>query len=136
MELNQRDVKEAWNVFSAKCNEAIEQFVPLIKPRKYKKAPYMTSETKLFINKRERLYNICRRTGRIIDHDNYKKIRNQVNAMIRRDKMADSKKKRSLNNVFWNRYVKSKQQVKPKILQLKQDGGGQTTGGKRTVWIV
>ena len=45
MELNQRDVEETWNVFSAKCNEAIEQFMLLIKPRKQKKAPYMTSET-------------------------------------------------------------------------------------------
>ena len=60
VELNQRDVEEAWNVFSAKCNEAIEQFVSLIKPRKQKKAPYMTSETKYFINKREKLYNIYR----------------------------------------------------------------------------
>ena len=73
MKLNQRDVEEAWNMFSAKCNEAIEQFVPLTKPHKQKKAPYITSETKHFINKRERLYNIYRRTGRKLDHDNYKK---------------------------------------------------------------
>ena len=87
MQLNQRDVEEAWNVFSDKCNEAIEQFVTLIKPRKQKKATNMTSERKYFINKRERLYNIYRRTGRIINQDNYKKIRNQVSAMIHSDKM-------------------------------------------------
>ena len=53
VELNQRDIEEAWNVLSAKCNKAIDQFVPMIKP-----APYMISDTKHFINKRERLFNI------------------------------------------------------------------------------
>ena len=58
VELNERVVEEPWNVFSAKCNEAIDQFMPLIKPRKKTNAPYITYETKHFINKRERLYNI------------------------------------------------------------------------------
>ena len=133
-ELNQRDVKETWNVFSTKCNEAIEQFMWVIKPRKKKKAPYMTSETKHFINKHERLYNIYniyRRTGRIIDHDNHKK---PVSAMIRRNKLLDSQKKITsfvTNKKEFSRYVTSKQQVKPKIQQLKKDDGRQTDNDKQ-----
>ena len=89
----------------------------------------MTSETKHFINKREKLYNICRRTERILNHDNYKKIRNQVSAMIRRNKIVDSKKKITsfgTNKKAFYRNVNSKQQVRHKIQQLKKDGGGQT----------
>jgi hypothetical protein len=135
VELDGRDPEEAWSILSTECSKAIDRFIPLTKPRKKKKAPYMTAETKDLINKREGLYAIYKRTGRIIDHDSYKKIRNKVSAMIRRDKFMDSKKIiKSIgdNKKAFYRYVKSRQQVKPRLQQLKMSGGGLTENDEQS----
>ena len=131
--LNSKDVEESWKIIRNIYEDSVQRFTPVIKHRNKKKLPFMKKETKKLINKRERLFRVYSRTRRELDFEKYKKIRNEVTAAIRRDKLQDISKKCELfksNKKAFYGYVKSKQSSRQSVIQLKTVDGQLTNDQK------
>ena len=81
------------------------------------------------INKRERLFRDYTKTGRDLDFEKYKKVRNAVNSAIRREKQEDMNKRcrtyRDNKKAFFS-FVRSKQKTTKKILHVRATDGSMT----------
>lgn len=79
-------VGEAWTIFRERFDGLIEKYVPVKKQRRRKKSEWLTRETRKKIKERDRAwkrYVTFESSNRFRD---YKKIRNTVTHLVRRDK--------------------------------------------------
>jgi len=127
--LDGNSVQEMWNQIKSCYNSVVHEHVPLVRTRNKKKLSFLSNETKKMINKRERLFRIYCKTKRGIDFDKYRKIRNRVNAAIRKEKLKDEERKCQVfktNKKAFYGYVKSKQKVTSRNLRVHTANGSVT----------
>ena len=120
--LDNKNVEESWELIKQKCLQAEDATVPTVINSKKRKLHFLSKDTKKLICKRVKAYKNYRQLRRQIDYDKYKKIRNEVNRAIRREKEQDLNRKlatfKSNKKAFYG-FVRSKQKVRHRITQLK-----------------
>ena len=89
--LHNTNVEESWQLIKQKCLQAEDAAVPTVIKSNKKKLHFLSKATKKLIHKRDKAYKSYRLLKRQIDYDKYKKIRNEVNRAIRREKEQDLK---------------------------------------------
>jgi len=110
-------------------NSVVQEYVPLVRTRNKRKFCFLSNKTKKMINKRERLFRRYCKTRRGIDFDKYRKIRNRVNAAIRKEKLEEEERKCQVfktNKKAFYGYVKSKQKVTSRNLRVHTVNGSVT----------
>ena len=122
-ELSGKSVQEIWNFIRDKYNEAVEKFVPVVGSKRKMKSNFMSSETLKLIKERNRLFGIYKKTNLTTDYTRYKEVRNRVVSMIRHDKEKLTQELVSnfkQNPKAFYGFVRSKQSVKPRAVQVRK----------------
>lgn len=115
-------------IFSHKFKTSVDNFVPKSKPRKgcKPKPLWMTGETLNHIKKKRHAWNKYMATKRNDDYEEYKRVRNTTNEVVKNSKRSYEKsisqKSKNEPKHFW-RYVKSKTKSKTGVSNLKTRDG-------------
>ena len=122
-ELGQLNVDEAWKKFKIVIHNGVHRFEKMKKPTKAKRRR-LPGDIRRHINQRNKLWRMYRITARDEDWEKYWKQRNQVTSRIRQWENDNEKERISSlkGNVrkFYS-YVRSKQQVKMSVDQVRTD---------------
>jgi len=124
-----KSIEETWLLIVAKYEEIVDKYVPETRRSKKKKLTFLSKETKKLINKREKLFRNYTKTGRDIDFDKYKKVRNAVNSAIRKEKLEETNKRCRIykdNKKAFFGFVRSKQRSSGNALHVRMESGNMT----------
>jgi len=127
-----QNVHDAWLLFKTKLLDSISRHVPKRKTqaRRKKKSEWLLKSTVKQIQKRGKAWNSYRRCPTDQKYADYKKIRNQVNTLIRADQNAHRKnilKSLKGNPKKFYSLMRSVQTVKCQVSMLKKVDGTMTT---------
>ena len=84
--IGEMGVDEAWTDFRRKMENLIAKYVPMKGQRRTKKNEWITKETKKKLGERNKAWKSYRSFGSSERHRKYRKLRNTVTQLIRRDK--------------------------------------------------
>ena len=121
-----KTVEEMWTVFKLELLKQIKEYIPLKKEYKAKKKDYISKATKKHMKKRSKAWRKYRQFPSGKNFQEYKKIRNEVNEMVRSDE--DAHRKRILSGFknspkrFYG-YMRKMQTVKDVVTALKKEDG-------------
>jgi hypothetical protein len=125
------DLEKMWACFREMVTEVVNKWVPKrkIKRKTNRKVNWMTKETKKRIKQRNKLWRVQKNYSSDINYGRYKKVRNEVTELVRRDQ--DNYRKRLLKSFkghdkrFYG-YIRSLQ-TRPAGVQQLVDGNGKIT---------
>ena len=136
-ELQDKDPEEAYNIFLAHYNQAVEESVPksvTTVSNKYHKPLWMRFETLKLIKKKHHTHDRYLNTKNDGDKERYKAIRNKVTHQIKEDRMNfEHKLAREVkenSRVFW-KYVNSSKKTRGCIPHLKRTDGTFTSSDQQ-----
>ena len=124
---NYSNVMTLWDELKSKINEVINSHVPTKMSSNRHSHPWMNSQIKRSIRRKQRAHKKAKRTRKKRDYDRYKKLQQEVKFHIREahkkyleDIVSDEFKTK--NKKFWS-YVKSKSQDSSGVAPLKNKDG-------------
>ena len=125
-----RSVEEMWTLFSKAVLEQVALHVPVKEQRRKKKGKWLSRETIKRMKQRDEAWRKYRKYSSGKNYEEYRKIRNDVNRLVRQDEDMD--RKQILHNFkgkpksFYG-YMRGMQTVKENVTVLKKDDGEMTS---------
>jgi hypothetical protein len=138
-ELNGLEVEEMWNKFQKVLMQLVQKNVPVKKPVKKKKSPWISSETIKLIRKRGEAWKEYREQPSDINYEKYKDIRNTVTSLVRRDHNLHQRKlieNFKGNNKRFYGYVRNLQTIPACVTRVIANDGTLTNSDKETVEVL
>jgi len=119
-------VNEMWECFKEVLLDLVHKYVPLKEDKRKKEGRWLSKETIKRMKERKKAWTKYQQFKSGRNYEEYKKVRNEVNSMIRNDE--DQNRKRILQGFkgkpkkFYG-YMRSLQTVKDNVLALTNDTG-------------
>ena len=133
IKLKDKTPDESYNIFLQHYKEGCEKHVPkdkITKNENFIKPVWMKQSTMNLIKRKRRVHIKFLNTRNCHDKENYNKVRNEVTAALRRDRLCFerniSKQIKNNNKLFW-RYVNSQRSTKASIPNLQRKDGTMAT---------
>lgn len=76
-------VEQSWNSFKSAINQGISKFVPIKRFGEKKSLPWITQEIKRLVRKRDKIFQLQRRSGRSKDRHHFKQVKFLIQTKIR-----------------------------------------------------
>ena len=119
---NKPDINQAWELWQQTFLEVMEECIPKTKFFKEKSILWMQKNIKLKIKKRNRVYNRAKQTGKVHLLQQYKKLRNDVVALLRKAKKEYLRKSSTPGcKQFWKTVKYFRKSSHPSIPVLRFD---------------
>ncbi len=133
--LESRNVEESWQIIKNKCEEMTLKYVPQCKEKRRNKSGFISKKSLKLIQDRNQKFQRYRITKLSPDYEKYKRVRNDVNSSIRKDKKEFTdrllKNFKESRKAFYG-YVRSKQSVKARVLQVRKEDESLTGNDQET----
>ncbi len=120
-------VEENWKQFKETIETCIDKNIPKIKIGKYHDVPWMTTDIKRLIRKKQRLYNKSKKSKKPSHKKAFKDMRSLIRNKLHKNywdylnNMLDPEKDNNSIQKFW-KYIKSTKQDTMGIGTLKNNG--------------
>jgi hypothetical protein len=138
-ELAGRSVNDMWNMLRKIIIDLEKKHIPVETQRKYKKNHWIARDTINWIKKRNEAWRAYRRYSSGRSFDLYKRLRNKVTSMIRKDEMEYNNRIimgfKGKPKKFYG-HMRKLQAVKPGVSALKQESGQLTASDQETVEVL
>ena len=119
---NKPDIDQAWELWQQTFLEVMEECIPKTTIYKESSIPWMKKSIKLKIKKRNRVYKRAKQTGKVHLLQQYKKLRNDVVALLRKAKKEYLRKSSTQGcKQFWKTVKYFRKSSHPSIPVLRSD---------------